>query len=222
MRNRWTAPLLIAAMWAFALAVYPRLPERVPTHWNLRGEADGWGGPGAAFLFPAIATGLVLLMWVLPRIDPRRANWEKFRGEVRLIVAVLVLVCAWIQAVALGAALGWNVDTGRAVMGGVGVLLAVIGNYLPRIRSNWFLGIRTPWTLSSERVWRDTHRIGGRAFVLGGVAMVLAGFVPGAFARVLSVGAVAVAAGIPVVYSYLAWRREAAGRAGMDQPNPEG
>jgi uncharacterized membrane protein len=116
--------------------------------------------------------------------------------------------------VALGAALGWNVDTGRAVMGGVGVLLAVIGNYLPRIRSNWFLGIRTPWTLSSERVWRDTHRIGGRAFVLGGVAMVLAGFVPGAFARALSVSVVVAAAGIPVVYSYLAWRREAAGRAG--------
>ena len=200
MRNRWVAPLLIAAMWAFALAVYPRLPDRVPTHWNLRGEADGWGGPGAAFLFPAIATGTVLLMMLLPRIDPRRANWEKFRGELRLFVTVLVLVFAWIQAVALGAALGWNVDTGRAVMGGVGVLLAVIGNYLPRIRSNWFLGIRTPWTLSSERVWRDTHRIGGRAFVLGGGAMGLAGVVSGAFARGLSVGAVGVAGGGPPGY----------------------
>ncbi|MFL5540143.1 MAG: SdpI family protein [Longimicrobiaceae bacterium] len=214
MRNRWTAPLLIAAMWAFALAVYPRLPDRIPTHWNLRGEADGWGGPGAAFLFPAIATGTWLLMLVLPRIDPRRANWEKFRGEVRLIVSVMVLVFAWIEAVALGAALGWNVDTGRAVMGGVGVLLAVIGNYLPRIRSNWFMGIRTPWTLSSESVWRDTHRIGGRAFVAGGVAMVLAGFIPGILAQLLAIAAVMVSTLIPVVYSYLAWRREAAGRAG--------
>lgn len=214
MRNRWTAPLLIAAMWAFALAVHPRLPDRIPTHWNLRGEADGWGGPGAAFLFPAIATGTWLLMMVLPRIDPRRANWEKFRGEVRLIVSVMVLVFAWIEAVALGAALGWNVDTGRAVMGGVGVLLAVIGNYLPRIRSNWFMGIRTPWTLSSESVWRDTHRIGGRAFVAGGVAMVLAGFIPGILAQLLAIAAVMVSTLIPVVYSYLAWRREAAGRAG--------
>ena len=214
MRNRWIAPLLIAAMWAFALAVYPHLPARIPTHWNLRGEPNGWGGPRAAFLFPAIGTGLWLLLLVLPRIDPRRANWEKFRDEVRLLVNVLVLFAAWIEAVALGAALGWNVDAGRAVLGGVGVLLAVIGNYLPRIRSNWFFGIRTPWTLSSERVWRDTHRIGGRAFVIGGVAMVLAMFIPGFAAQVLSIVAVTVAAVIPVVYSYRAWRREAADRAG--------
>jgi uncharacterized membrane protein len=214
MRNRWTVPLLIAAMWAFALAIYPRLPDRIPTHWNLRGQADGWDGPGAAFLFPAIATGTWLLMLVLPRIDPRRANWEKFRGEVRLLVGVLVLFFAWIEAVVLGAALGWALDTGRAVMGGVGVLLVVIGNYLPRIRSNWFMGIRTPWTLSSESVWRDTHRIGGRAFVAGGVAMVLAGFIPGVLAQLLAIAAVMVSTLIPVVYSYLAWRREAAGRAG--------
>jgi uncharacterized membrane protein len=214
MRNRWTAPLLIAAMWAFALAVYPSLPARIPTHWNLHGEVDGWGGRGAAFLFPAIATGFALLMAVLPRIDPRRANWEKFRDEVRLLVTVFVLFSAWVEGVALGAALGWNVDTGRAVTGGVGVLLAVIGNYLPRIRSNWFVGIRTPWTLASERVWRETHRLGGRTFVAGGVAMVLAGFIPGAFAQAAAIGAVVVAGLVPVVYSYLAWRREAAAGAG--------
>ena len=214
MKHRWTAPLLIAAMWAFALAVYPRLPARIPTHWDLRGHANGWGGPGAAFLFPAIGTGLWLLMLVLPRIDPRRANWEKFRDEVRVLVNVMVLFAAWIEAVVLGVGLGWEVDTGRAVLGGVGVLLAVIGNYLPRIRSNWFIGIRTPWTLSSERVWRDTHRIGGRAFVAGGVAMVLAGFLPGLFAEGAAVAAVMLASLVPVVYSYVAWRREAAGRAG--------
>jgi len=211
MKKRWPALLMIAAMWAFALAVYPRLPQRIPTHWNLRGEVDGWGGRSAAFLFPAIALGFALLMEVLPRIDPRRANWEKFGDEVRLIVNVMVLVFAWIQGVALGAALGWNVDTGRAVLGGVGVLLVVIGNYLPRIRSNWFFGIRTPWTLASERVWRETHRLGGRTFVAGGMAMVLAGFVPSPLATVLAAGAVGVAAAVPVVYSYLAWRREAAG-----------
>lgn len=214
MRNRWIAPPLIAAMWAFALAVYPRLPDRIPTHWNLRGEVDGWGGPGSAFLFPAIATGVAVLLLVLPRLDPRRANWEKFRDEVRLLLTVLVLFFAWIEGVVLGGALGWNVDTTRAVLGGVGVLLAIIGNYLPRIRSNWFIGIRTPWTLSSERVWRETHRVGGRAFVAGGVAMVLAGFVPGVLSEVLSVVALVIVPGIPIVYSYVVWRREAAGRAG--------
>jgi len=211
MKKRWPALLVIAAMWAFALAVYPRLPRRIPTHWDIHVEVNGWGGRGAAFLFPAVALAFSLLMEVLPRIDPRRANWEKFGGEVRLIVNVFVLFMAWIQGATLGAALGWNVDIGRAVLGGVGVLFVVIGNYLPRIRSNWFFGIRTPWTLASERVWRETHRLGGRTFVAGGVAMVLAGFVPSPLATGVAVVAVGIAALIPVVYSYLAWRREAAG-----------
>ena len=208
MRSKWTAPLIVAAMWAFALGVYPRLPDRIPTHWNLHGVADGWGGRSAAFLFPAIGTGIMLLIMVLPYLDPRRANWEKFKDEVRLLVTVLVLFSAWVEAVALGAALGWKVNAGRAVLAGVGALLAVIGNYLPRIRSNWFMGIRTPWTLSSDRVWRETHRVGGRTFVAGGLLMIAAGFIPEPVGDVLALGGVAVAALVPVVYSYLAWRRE--------------
>jgi uncharacterized membrane protein len=214
MRSKWAATVLAAAMWIFALAVYPRLPDRIPTHWNLHGVADGWGGRGSAFLFPAIGTGIALLMLVLPRIDPRRANWEKFRDEVWLIVTVLLLFNAWVEVVALGAALGWRLNTSAAVLAGVGALLAVIGNYLPRIRSNWFMGIRTPWTLSSEQVWRDTHRVAGRTFVAGGVGMVLAGFIPGTLAQAVSIAAVVIAPLIPIVYSYRAWRREAAGRAG--------
>jgi uncharacterized membrane protein len=214
MKRRWAAPLLLAAMWAFALAVYPRMPERIPTHWNLHGEADGWGGRAAAFLLPAIATAVAALMvFVLPRIDPRRANWEKFRDELWVVVNVILLFMAWIEAVTLAAALGWEVDTGRAVLGGAGVLLVVIGNYLPRIRSNWFFGIRTPWTLTSERVWRETHRVGGRAFVAAGVVMVAASLAPAPFADAVSMAAVAAAVVVPVAYSYLAWRREAAGRA---------
>ena len=214
MKNRWAAPLLLAAMWAFALAVYPRLPARIPIHWNLHGEVDRWGGRGGAFLLPAIATALAgLMVFVLPRIDPRRANWEKFSDELRIVVNVILLFMAWIEAVTLGAALGWEVDTGRAVLGGAGVLLVVIGNYLPRIRSNFFFGIRTPWTLTSERVWRETHRVGGRAFVAAGVVMVLASLAPAPFADVAAMTAVATAVVVPIAYSYLAWRREAAGRA---------
>lgn len=214
MKRRWIAPLLIAAMWAFALAAYTRLPARIPTHWNLHGEVDGWSGRGAAFLFPAIALGIALLMEVLPRIDPRRGNWEKFADETAVIVNVLVLFMAWMEAVTLGAAVGWDVDVGRAVLVGVGGLFAVMGNYLPRIRSNWFLGIRTPWTLASDRVWRETHRLAGRTFVAGGVAMAIAGFAASPAATELALAAAGVAAAVPVVYSYLAWRREAAGRAG--------
>jgi uncharacterized membrane protein len=215
MKHRWITPLLLAAMWAFALAVYPDAPERIPTQWNLRGQPDAWGGRSAVFLLPAIATALAaLLVLVLPRIDPRRANWERFREELWVIVNVLLLFMAWIEAVTLGSALGWGVDPGRAMLGGVGVLLVLIGNYLPRIRSNWFLGIRTPWTLTSERVWRETHRVGGRAFVAAGLVMTLASLTPAPVADIASMTAVGVAAVLPVAYSYFAWRREAAGRVG--------
>jgi uncharacterized membrane protein len=214
MKNRGIAPLLLAAMWGFALAAYSRLPESIPIHWDLHGEVNGWGGRGAAFLVPAIATGVALLMVVLPGIDPRRDNVEKSRDEMWRFVNVMLLFMAWVEAIALGAALGWRVDMQRAVLGGVGVLLMVLGNYLPRIRSNWFFGIRTPWTLTSERVWRETHRVGGRAFVAAGVVVALAMFAPASIAEVVVVAAVGAAVVVPTAYSYLAWRREAAGRPG--------
>ncbi|HEU4556798.1 MAG TPA: alpha/beta fold hydrolase [Longimicrobium sp.] len=166
MRSRWTAMVTLVGMWALALVIYLRAPSRIPTHWNMRGEIDGWGGPATAFILPAAGMGIVLMMEILPRLDPRRANWEKFRGEVRVIVNVLVLFLAWTEVTTLGAwTFGWPVDGGRATLVGMGVLLMVMGNYFPRFRSNWWMGIRTPWTLSSDRVAR--HAPAGRPHLRG-------------------------------------------------------
>jgi uncharacterized membrane protein len=215
MKNRRFTLVLLAAMWVAAAIVYPRLPGRIPTHWNVRGQVDAWGGRAWAFLFPAVATGMVLLATeVLPRIDPRRANWEKFRDVLYLIVNLIVLFTAWMMALSLGMGLGWKVDLTRALMVGMGLFLAALGNYLPRIRSNWWLGIRTPWTLESERVWRETHRVGGRMFVGAGLLAAAAGFLPQPFCVVIPIAAIAVATLVPVVYSYVVFRREAAGRPG--------
>ncbi len=215
MKNRRFTAILLAAMWVFAAAVYTRLPDRIPTHWNLQGQPDGWGGRLAAFLFPAIATGVVLLLTeVLPRIDPRRAHWDKFRDVLWLIVNIVVLFVGWIMVLSLGVALGWNIDLPRAMLLGMGLFLTALGNYLPRLRSNWWMGIRTPWTLESERVWRETHRVGGRTFVAAGIVSALGAFLPAPFCPYVSIAALAVASLIPIVYSYVAFRREAAGRAG--------
>ena len=154
----------------------------------------------------------ILVMWalvqVLPRIDPRGANYAKFGGTFEVIIDSIMLFMLALHLVVLRAALGYSVDMQRIIPIGAGVLLIVIGNLLPRTRSNWFLGIRTPWTLSSDRVWERTHRFGGRMFVAGGILITLAGFVWVQWAnRVLFAVMTAVALSV-LFYSYLEWKRE--------------
>lgn len=210
MKSRWLGPAVVAAMWAFALAVYARLPQRVPSHWNLQGELDGWmEKPWGAVLLPLIATCVLSMLWVLPRLDPRREHIVRFQDDWRMLLNLLIVFLAVIELATLGFALGWPIDISRVMLATVGLMLVAVGNYLPRIRSNWFMGIRTPWTLDSERVWRATHRVAGRTFVAGGLAMALAVLLPrDARAWLLAPAAVAMV-GIPLVYSYVAWRREA-------------
>lgn len=211
MSSRWLIPVLAVAMVVFALVVFDRLPAEVPVHFDWNGETDVWMArwPGA-FLLPAIALGLWLLLPVLRRIDPRRANYERFNDTWWLLLNVITLLLVAIHLMVLGVGLGWPVDMSRAPYVLLGLLFIGLGNYLPRLRSNWWMGIRTPWTLDSERVWRDTHRLGGRTFVIGGllvlVAAVLPPWVREWFASVVLGNAVI----IPVVYSYFAYRRERA------------
>jgi uncharacterized membrane protein len=214
MRSRWLGPAVVAAMWAFAAAVYTRLPQRVPSHWNLQGEVDGWmDKPFGALMQPAIATFILALLWLMPRIDPRRANVEHFAEDRRLITNLLILFFAVVQVATLGQALGWPIEVDRVVTASVGLLFVGLGNYLPRVRSNWFIGIRTPWTMDNDRVWRATHRVGGRAFVAAGLVMALAALLPPE-ARGWAIGtAIAIAAVVPLVYSYVAYRRDLAGRS---------
>ncbi|HEX2208675.1 MAG TPA: SdpI family protein [Longimicrobium sp.] len=213
MKSRWLGAAVAAAMWAFALAVSTRLPHRIPSHWNLRGEVDGWmEKPWGVLMQPAIATVLLVVLWVLPRIDPRRENVERFADDRRLIINLIVLFLAVVQVTTLGYALGWPVQVDRVILASVGLLFVGLGNYLPRIRSNWFMGIRTPWTLDNERVWRATHRVGGRTFVAAGLVMALAALLPEPV-RVWAAGAaIAVAVAVPLVYSYVAYRRDLSGR----------
>jgi uncharacterized membrane protein len=114
-----------------------------------------------------------------------------------------------LQAAVLGAALGAPFEMGRMVLGGVGILFLALGNYLPRLRSNWWMGIRTPWTLDNEEVWRRTHRLGGWSFALGGLLCVLGALLlPVEVAGIVGLCSLGAAAVVPVVYSYVIWRQQ--------------
>jgi uncharacterized membrane protein len=209
MTRKTFGPVLVGAMALFTLAVYPLLPDRIPVHWNLWGEVDGWTGkwPGA-FVAPALALGVWLLLQVLPKVDPRRRNYERFQETYWVVVNMVIGFIGLVHVLSLGTALGWPIGVPRVILVLVGVLFVALGNYLPRLRPNWWMGIRTPWTLENDRVWRDTHRLGGKTFVAAGLVMMVSAFLPPAFATVALVAAMVLGAGVPLVYSYVLWRRE--------------
>lgn len=208
--RKWYPFVLTALAFAISIGAYGHLPDPMPTHWNIHGEVDGYGSRiMGAFLNPLIMLGIALIIPVLPRIDPRGRNYEKFGTAYLTMMNAVVTVMFVIHLFALGAALGIHLPIGRVIPAAVGLLLMVIGNLLPRVRPNWMVGIRNPWTLSSDRVWERAHRVGGYLMMVLGILLVLtAPFVPTAatFALIIG-GVVGLALGI-TIYSYVLWRQE--------------
>jgi len=210
-RNRWIGVIVAAVALGAAIWAYPQLPPRVATHWNLRGEADGYSGRFAgAFLMPLAILALAGLAHVLPTIDPKRANYPKFLDTYWLLINGILIFMGVAYLAVLGNAIGAPVPIQRVMPVALGFLFIIIGNYLGRVQPNWFLGIRTPWTLSSDTVWRKTHRLGAWVFVLAGLLFMASAFMPavrgGVPLAVIIIGLVL----IPVVYSLYLWMRERA------------
>ena len=207
--RRWLPVVFLAGAVVFSLAVYSRLPERVPVHWGVSGEPDRYGSRlEGAFLVPAIMAAVFVFMRWLPSIDPRAANIEKFRDTYDVAVLVVMAFMTAIHVLMLGVSLGWPVNITTVVLVGLGLLFVVVGNVLPRARSNFVFGIRTPWTLSSDAVWARTNRVGGYTMVAAGLLTVAAAFVARPLGVVIALASMFIAALTPIVYSYVLWSRE--------------
>jgi uncharacterized membrane protein len=207
--RRYFAPVVIVATIVFTAAMYPRLPSSMPMHWDLRGDVNRYGSRWeGALLLPGLMIGVWLLLRVVPRLDPRRANYAKFADTYNLFIDSLVVLFAVMQVALLGAALGWPVSMERVVPTLIGLEFIILGNALPRARPNWWFGIRTPWTLSNDRVWLRTHRVGGYLLVAAGVVLLFSAVVPGPLTLSLGIAAVAAAVFGSFVYSYFAWKQE--------------
>ena len=220
MRKMLPAFLVTAAVLAFSLWALPQLPAQVATHWGVDGEPNDWSSPAfAAFLMPCIMLLMSALFSALPNIDPLKKNYE-FHGSVYFLLAnVIVVFLGALQVLLIGSALEWPIKMRQALPVLLGLLFIVMGNLIPRIRPNWFMGIRTPWTLTSERVWRKTHRVGGYTFILAGLLFIGAAFlVSGETARNVMFVAIFPIILWPVIYSYLEWRREKAEGQAVDRP----
>lgn len=164
------AIVLILAMAAIAVYVYPQMPERVASHWNAQGAADGsmpkfWG----LFLLPMVTLLLILLLAAIPRIDPLRHNIESFRPHYDWFVALFAGFMCYVHLLTVLWNIGIRYDMVRMLCPAMGVLFFYSGVMLGHARRNYFIGIRTPWTLQSEAVWDKTHRLGAKQFKIAGV-----------------------------------------------------
>ncbi len=208
MKARALGSVVVVGMLGFLAWAWSRLPERVAVHWNAVFKPDSWGPRWHLLVLPGIALGILLLAPLLRRIDPRRADYARWNETFWLLINVIVLLMAVLCVGMIGFNLGWPLDMRTVILGAVGMMFVGLGNYLPRVRRNWWMGFRTPWTLSSDRVWRETHRLGGRLLVLAGLDLVVAAFLPRVAAPWVALAGVAVAVLVPTVYSYVLWRQE--------------
>jgi uncharacterized membrane protein len=204
--------LIVAGMLAASLVAYPHLPERAPTHWDQNGKVTGYGPRASLVLgMPAVMVFTLLLFAVLPSLSPRHFEIDRFRSAYLQIMLIFVATFAYLHALLLWAALSGSVPIVRALPSGMCVLWALLGNMLGKVKRNFFVGVRTPWTLANERVWYATHRFAAKTFVASGLLGLVMVFLFRQYATgtvvlmvvvVLLTGALA-----PVVYSLVYYKR---------------
>jgi len=168
------ACLIILISFVVGLYLYSQMPEQMASHWNASGEVDGymskfWG----LFLMPIVLIGMLLLLWLVPKIDPLKKNVEKFKKYFDIFILLITLFLFYIHLLTLGWNLGYTFNMTRLMVPAMAILFFYIGILVEKAKRNWFIGIRTPWTLSSDIVWDKTHKITGKLFKIAAVISLL-------------------------------------------------
>lgn len=194
---------------ALGLSLWGRMPERVPVHYSLDGAADAFGPAWVvAVLFPALSFLLAAVFWGLPLLGPFRANVERFSLAYGRIVCVIMTALTATGVILILNASGWQINVGRAFSIVFGAMMLVLGNWMGKIRRNFWMGLRTPWTLANETVWYRTHRAGGRLLMGIGAACLIAGLtLPASGCFVVFIVGVGVLLVWSLVYSCREYRR---------------
>lgn len=203
---------LIWGIWILTLLgtliAYPSLPTVMATHFAANGQVNGalssWIG---AFILPVIMLLVLLLFMAIPTIDPLKVNIQYFRRQYNAFVVLLALFFAVIQATLIARNLGAMLDPLYVILPAVGILIFYAGMIMPQTKRNWFIGIRTPWTISSDHVWQKTHELGGTLFKVLGVIIVLSVFAPSYALWIVLIPLVIIVIGL-VLYSYAVYEQD--------------
>ncbi len=170
MRTRVISAGIILLSFFIGIVSYSYMPDMIPMHWNAQGEIDGYMGKlWGLFMLPIISLGLFALFLVIPKLDPRRSNLESFKEYYQGIILMIVGFLFYIYILTILAAIGYKFNMVQAMSLSFAVLFYYMGIVLKKTKSNFFVGIRTPWTLSDEKVWEKTHDLGGKLFKVSGI-----------------------------------------------------
>lgn len=204
--NKWLI-LIILLSAIGTIFVYQQLPSMVPGHWNLNGEVDRYNSKEFVFFTALLPLGLYILMVFLPNLDPKKSSYLKHEKAYAMVQTSIIIFLVAIHWLTIIIALGYDVNIGRVIRVGLGLLFVIMGNYMSQIRHNYFFGIKNPWTLASEEVWTKTHRLGGYGFVLSGIIAFLSAFLqdPAAF-KMMMIGIFGPLIGVNI-YSYLLYQK---------------
>ena len=195
--------ILVAISLIVAAVLWGQLPDPMPSHWNAAGEIDGymskfWG----VLLMPVITTVMVGLFLLIPQIDPLKANIAQFRDIFNLFIVAFTAYMVYIYALTMAAALGYQFNMTYMLIPVVGLLFIGVGYLMKKAKRNFFIGIRTPWTLSNDEVWDKTHQLGSKFFMAGGFVTIVSAFL-GEVGFWIMMVAMLVTAFYPMVYSYI-------------------
>ena len=197
--------LIVAGMFLTGVILYSYLPDTIPTHWNANNQIDGWTPKiYGAWLIPVMALVFTLLFPLFRKIDPESKNYEKFAKAWEIFQLTIIGFLAYLYAITTY--VSFNIDksylVGRLVTLGIGGMFVILGNYMGKIRHNYFVGIRTPWTLASPEVWQKTHRIAGWIFVIAGLLIILMSLFWLQYIWPLFIAIIITIVAVPAFYSY--------------------
>lgn len=193
----------------YALWSYSSLPDQLPMQYGITGEVNRyWSKDTAIISMSFIGLVIPLLLQVIRTIDPKKQNYEKFENAFAMTRLAVALVLDFVFAMILIEGSNKNFNAGSIVLGAIGLLFVIIGNYMPQVKDNYFVGIRTPWTLHNPEVWRKTHRFSGVLWVIAGLLMILSAFLlDGTWHIAVIISALVLSIIVPVVYSWLTAQR---------------
>lgn len=201
--------MLVGATLA-GLLLWGQLPDQMASHWNVHDQVDGympkiWG----VFMLPLITLAMLVLFLVIPAVDPLKANIAKFRESFNLFIVLMVAFMVYIHGLTLAWSLGYtSFKMSGAMLPAIGLLFVFIGFMMRQAKRNFFIGIRTPWTLSSDTVWNETHRVGALLFMISGALAFVGGFFGGTTAFWLMFIPIIASTIFLLIYSYVLYQRE--------------